>query len=198
MEKKYYEIVLEGHYNAIYGLLNGFLLGKNRDWTFHFSKKAGIKTETLSEIIVDWISLKNKIHHVILEDSFYKELKKSVEKTNKSRKEKSEFVNLKYLKSAKLIKKAHLNFKAITYGRQHAAEMKFLLKNIPAGIVLQNYKPVEKVVKDVKGVELYAPEHEYTFEASGTLVGNIGTMIDLKQKLDDYPLIEADKIHLKF
>ncbi|HRZ25688.1 MAG TPA: hypothetical protein P5346_01105 [Spirochaetota bacterium] len=198
MEKKYYELVLEGDYNAINGLLNGFLLGKNHDWTFYFSKKAGVKTETLIEVIADWISMKNKIHHIIMEDVFYKELRKAVEKYNKPLKIKSKFVNLNYIKSAKLIKKAHLNFKAITYGRQHAAEMKFLLKNIPAGIVLQNYKPVEKVVKDVKGVELYAPEHEYTFEASGTLVGNIGTMIDLKQKLDDYPLIEADKIHLKF
>jgi len=198
MEKKYYEIVLEGHYNAIYGLLNGFLLGKNRDWIFHFSKKAGIKTETLSEIIVDWISLKNKIHHVILEDSFYKELKKSVEKTNKSRKEKSEFVNLKYLKSAKLIKKAQFNFHAKTFARQYAGEMKLMVKNLPAGIVLQNYKPVEKEVKDAKGVELYAPEHEYTFEASGTISGSVDKVIALRKKLDDYPLIEADKIQLKF
>jgi hypothetical protein len=56
MKKKYYEIVLEGHYNAIYGLLKGFLLGKNQDWTFYFSKKDGIRAETLGESIREWIN----------------------------------------------------------------------------------------------------------------------------------------------
>jgi len=40
MKKKYYEVVFEGHYNAVYGLLKGFLLGKNQKWKFYFSKKA--------------------------------------------------------------------------------------------------------------------------------------------------------------
>ncbi|HOO72131.1 MAG TPA: hypothetical protein PK926_10250 [Spirochaetota bacterium] len=198
MEKKYYELVLEGHYNAIYGLLKGFLLGKNQDWTFYFSKKAGIKIETLGEIIVDWISLKNKVHHIILEENFYEELKKAVEKFNTTRKEESKFVNLKYLKSAQLVKSAQFGFETKTYGRPYAAEIKNLIKKLPEGVELHNYNPIEKENKDAKGVELYAPEHEYTFEASGTLSGNIGELIELRKTLDEHPLVEVEKIQLKF
>jgi hypothetical protein len=105
-------------------------------------------------------------------------------------------VNLQYLKSAKLVKKAQFNFTAKTYGRPYAAEIKALLKKLPAGIELRDYKPLERENRDARGVELYAPEHEYTFEASGTLSGELGELIALRKKMDDHPLIETERIKL--
>ena len=198
MEKKYYEVVFEGHYNAIFGLLKGFLLGKNQNWKFYFSKHIGAKTETLADKIMDWAVLSNKVHHVVMEADFFNEFKKAITAFNKTktRGEQSKFVHMKYIKSAKIIKKASFDFKAKTYGRPYGEEIKAMLKKLPAGVKLQNYKPKEEIHKSAKGVELYAPDHEYAFEASGTLSGSVMEIISLRKKLDDHPLVETGKITL--
>ena len=78
MGKNFYEIVFEGHYKIIHGLIEGFLIGKEKEWTYFFSNKAGIQSETLSELIGEWITLRTKLHHVVMEENFYREFKESL------------------------------------------------------------------------------------------------------------------------
>ena len=196
MKKKYYEVVFEGHYNAIKGLLQGFKLGKNLKWNYYFSKKLGIQTETLAEKISDWATLSNKIHHVIMDADFFDQFKKAIATYNKTQSKESKFVSTKYIKSTKTIKKASFEFKAKTFGKPYGEEIKDIIKKLSKNLKLANYKPVEKVNKDAKGVELYAPVHDYSFEASGTIAGDLMEVIDMHKKMDYHPLIEVSKIKL--
>ncbi len=188
----YYEVIFEGHEKTIYGLLEGYLLAKNNDWHFYFSDEHGVKTETMMEVILEWISLKTKLHHVIINEEFFNELGEILKKQKDSHLSKECSI-----KKAQVIKKASFSFEAVTYGRKYGEELKSLLNTHPDGIIMNNYDPKETINEDGKGVEMYAPEHEYTFEASGTLEGDITNLIEYRQKLDDHPLITVHEITLE-
>ena len=65
-------------------------------------------------------------------------------------------------------------------------------------IKIEKYEPVEHIVKDAEGMELYAPEHDYTFECEGIAIGGFESMIEFRRKMDDNPLIEISRMRLQF
>lgn len=186
MKKRYFELVFEGHYKTIYGLLEGFILGKDKNWKYFFSKNSGIKTETLSEIIAEWITFKTKMHHVIMEEKFFNEFCTSLKQWKDH-----PLINVKYIKSARLILNASFEFQFKTYGRKYGDEIKALLNYLPKGLELHNYNPMEKETETAKGIEQYAPEHDYAFEGSGIISGEIDELINFRDKLGENPLVET-------
>jgi len=192
MTTQYYEVVFEGHHKAIIGMLEGFILGSGNDWNYFFSDAVGVKSETFSELLLEWITMRTKLHHVILPEDFAQALQKALEKKE------LKHVKKEYVKSSQKIKEASFSFEAKTYGRTYAAEIKALINNLPEGLTLHNYSPVEKVVEDAKGVEMYAPEHDYIFETSGMLKGNIGSLIEIRKKMSAQPLITMKDIEITF
>ena len=170
MKKKYYEVVFEGYWNAIEGLLQGFILGKGKEkeWNYYFSKKTGIKTETLTEAIMEWITLQTKLHHIIMPAELYDAFSSALVKTTNP-----EFADNKYIKSSREIKNASFEFIAKTYGSKYGTEIKAMINNLPKGLEIHNYNPMEKTHEESKGVEMYAPEHHYIFEAEGRISGEI-------------------------
>jgi len=191
MTHVYYEVVFEGHYRAINGLLEGFRLGSGKDWNFFFSDDAGIKTETLTEIILEWITLKTKLHHVIMEEDFFKAFEKGVAGVKDS-----EFVNKKYIRSSAVIKDASVNFEAKTYGQKYGNEIKALMNNLPDALVMHDYNPIEKHRDESKGAEMYAPEHDYIYEAKGRITGPIDSLAAFRKELEDHPLVAVKEIEL--
>jgi uncharacterized protein YneF (UPF0154 family) len=47
-------------------------------------------------------------------------------------------------------------------------------------------------------MELYAPEHDYTLEVEGIAIGEFGSIVEFRKKLDDHPLIEVSTLRLQF
>ena len=193
MSKKYYEVVIEGHYNLVFGVLEGFILGSKKDWKYWFSGDVGIARETFSEIVSEWLSLKTKLHHIIMEEELWTEF----DTTLKQHPDKPK-VNRKYIKSAKLIDTCKFDFRFNAYAEKYGEEIKLLIKSLPDNIILHNYDPQETINEDAKGVEMYAPEHQYVLKGSGTLEGNIADIIQLRNKFLENPLIETDAIKLFF
>jgi hypothetical protein len=190
---KYYEVVVEGHDKAIIGLLEGFILGSGKSYVFMTSREAGIKTETLGEIIKEWVTLKSRLHHIIMEEEFYKKMMAALKKTD------SHFIGEKYVRSARLIVEASFEVETETPSRKHGKEIKETLEKLPSGLQLLNYTPKEQEIPEGKGVELYAPEHDYVFQATGEVqsAGDMRVLVDFRKKLDDNPLIKVKPINLK-
>ena len=192
MSKKYLEVVLEGHEKAIQGLLEGFALGTSTECHYYFSKDWGIKTETFMEAVLEWISLKAKLHHVIMNEDMFKSLEDAIKSSNNL-----SVTDKNTVKSSKEIKGASFTFDAVTYGKKYGEEIKKMLSNTPNGIKLENYNPKEEIQEDAKGVEMYAPDHDYVFEAKGTISGDVHAVIEFRKILDDYPLITPDEIKIE-
>ena len=193
MKTQFYEVVFEGHYKAVYGLLEGYLMGLGSDLPYYFSEKSGIRSETMTEIVLEWISLRGKLHHVIMEKTFYETFAEAVAARKDSR-----FVDTKFIRSAQLIRDATFTFEAETYGRKYGTEIKSILNNLQEGLELHDYNPVEKDTDDGKGIELYAPEHDYVYKATGRISGELPGLISFRKEMDDHPLIEVEYIELIF
>jgi len=193
MGKKYYEVVFEGNFDVICGMLEGFLLGKGAKWEWYSSKEAGIDSETFTEVIKEWASLKTKLHHIILEEEFHTTLQNTMKERSDLR-----HLKLKYTKSVREIKNCSFEFTANAYAKKYGEEIKAIIAAPPAGVTIENFNPVEEMDNSAKGVELYTPVHDYSFKGEGTASGEFGGIIAFRKTLDDHPLVQVSSIKLNF
>jgi len=193
MEKKYLEVVFEGNFDVICGMIEGFLLGKGVNWEWYSSKESSIETETFTEIIKEWASLKTKLHHMVLEEELHNALQNTLKDRGDLR-----YIKLKYTRSAKEIKSCSFKFTANAYAKKYAEEIKSIISKAPASVLINNYDPIEEIDESVKGVALYAPVHDYTFKCGGTAIGKFGEIMFFRKTLNDHPLVQVSCIRLNF
>ncbi len=193
MKKKYYEVVFKGKLEAINGMLEGFLLGKDGDWEYYSSVESGIETRTFFESVKDLVSFKTGLQHFILEEKFHHALQKTIKEKGDHK-----FLKLKYIKEARNIKSSSFTFSASAYAGKYADEIKSIISAAPSGVTIEDYNPVEEIDESAKGVELYSPVHDYTFKCEGKAIGEFGDIINFRKKLNDHPLVHLSSIKLTF
>jgi len=92
---------------------------------------------------------------------------------------------------------AALPFKFKCFSREAADGVRRIIhEDNPEGVVLEDYQEEEKVNPGAKGVELYAPSHEYTYEGKGVFRGDIAGVIEVAHQLAEDDFISAAKIQL--
>ena len=193
MGGKYYEVVFEGKYDVICGMLEGFLLGENAEWKWYSGKDSGIETGTLTDIIKKWTSLKIRQQHIILDEEFHNALQNAIKEKVDLR-----YIKLKYAGPAREIKSCSFKFTANAYAVKYGEEIKSILSKLPSGALIENYNPVETIDKDAEGIELYAPVHDYTYKGEGTVTGEFGDVIAFRKILDDHQLFQVSCVKLNF
>ncbi len=193
MTKKYYEVVFEGNFDIICGMLEGFMLAKGKKWEWHPSRESGVDAETFTDIIKEWASLKTRLHHTIIEEEFYNSLQNDMKTRDDLR-----YIKSKYIKSTREIKGCSFRFNAEAYAKKYADEIKDIIAKGQQGIVIEGYAPEEVIDKSGKGVELYSPVHDYEFRCEGTAKGDFGSIISFRKILNDHPLIEVNHVKLEF
>ena len=80
MEKVFYELVIEGHLPVIKGFIFGLLEGSKRTGTVIVSRESNIKTETLSELFMEWTHLHESLCHLVIEEGLLGNDQKGVRK----------------------------------------------------------------------------------------------------------------------
>lgn len=194
MKKIFYEVVLEGHFNTIHGFFEGFILGLKKKDQYWFCKKVGIKTETLSEVISEWVTFKHKVHHLILEENLYNDFKTVLE-NNKD----NLTINARFVKSVKKIKRASFAFEFSTYGKKYAERFKKLIKDLPTSLKIENFKVDEDYsdLDEIHVLDSYPTDHEYEFYADGTVSGGLDKLIQYRNEMVADPLAIAKRIRIK-
>lgn len=192
MAKTFYEVVLEGHYNFVYGMLEGYKLAIGKNFIYYLSQQVNVKATTLSAILKEFLTLKSKLQYVIIEANSWKKFEAAVKKQPED-----SVISKKYIKSVKKIESASFEFNFEAYAKKYGDEIKKILKSLPKSVKLVDYAPKEEMHKDAKGTELYAPDHEYSFKGRGRLVGDIETIIEYNKKFDEHPLIDVTAITLQ-
>ncbi|MCX8122902.1 MAG: hypothetical protein N3F66_01900 [Spirochaetes bacterium] len=192
MAKTFYEVVLEGNYNFVYGMLEGYKLATGKSFIYYLSKKVNVKAITFTEVIKELLTLTTRLQHIIIESKSWKKFEAAVKKQQEG-----SIINKRYIKSVKKIESASFEFTFECYAKKYGDEIKNLLKSLPKTVTLVDYIPKEEVHKDVKGTVMYAPDHEYIFKGKGRLVGDIETIIALNKTFDEHPLIDVSPIYLQ-
>ncbi|BBB31809.1 hypothetical protein TTHT_0171 [Thermotomaculum hydrothermale] len=189
-EKKFVELVIESPFILFKGFLMGFMEGTGEKPVYFFSKKTGIKTETLVESLKVWFGFETLVH-LCIEKDFAEKLKKALENT-------FDKLGMK-VKSEKPIKSASFDFKVTFYHKSDAKKFEDLVHNLPEGVVLDEFKKevdVDKEAKKEKGI--YAVEHAYVYKAVGEIVGDFQGVIDVFLKMKDMPHVELEEVYLNF
>jgi len=192
MAKTFYEVVLEGHYNFVYGMLEGYKLAAGKNFIYYLSQQVNVKATTLSEVLKEFLTLKSKLQYVIIEANSWKKLEAAAKKQPED-----SVISKKYIKSVKKIESASFEFNFEAYAKKYGEEIKKILKSLPKSVKLVDYAPKEEMHKDAKGTELYSPDHEYSFKGKGRLVGDIETIIEYNEIFDEHPLIDVTAITLQ-
>lgn len=191
MEKEFYELVIEGPYILIKGFITGLLIGSKKMGTVIYNKEKSIKRESFSELLKEWIGVSEPLTHVIISSDIYEMVTRGIETS-------FDDINMKVI-SSKKIRKACFGFKYEAFAERYGIELKNFFKDLPSGVsILPYYKPVEEIHKEAKGIELYAPEHDYKVSAEGTVEGPLPEIIGLYEQAKKKDLIRLKEITLHF
>jgi hypothetical protein len=89
-------------------------------------------------------------------------------------------------------------FEAKAYARDVARTIKGALHDaLPPGISLEDLQESETVEPEAKGVELYAPVHDYVYRASGTVRGSLPGVLEMHRRLTEMEFCKPGEIAIE-
>ncbi len=189
-EQKFVELVIESPFILFKGFLMGFIEGTGEKPVYFFSKRTGIKTETLVESLKVWFGFETLVH-VCIEKEFAEKLKKALENTY-------EKLGMK-VKSEKPIKSASFDFKVTFYHKKDAKKFEELIHNLPENVILDEFtKDIDEDKDAAKEKGIYTVEHPYIYKAEGEIVGDFEGVIEVFLKLKEMPNVELEEVYLNF
>ena len=190
MRKKWYEIVIEGSFDLIKGLIIGFFEGRKITGAIIFEREHHVEREDGLEHLLRAIHVEEDRVHILMSERAFRMLDQAL---NNRKHE----VPLKVV-SEREIAKAHFNFKYAAYAKRFGDELKNLFGKLPEGVRLEGYQPeeIERETKD--STAGYAPLHKYEIKAKGRVSGPAKGVIDFYDRLEHNALIELEEIELEF
>src|SRR5262249_26001734 len=90
---------------------------------------------------------------------------------------------------------ARMGLRAVLFSREGAAQVRALLDDVSRGMRTTSRAENEELHAEGKGVELYAPLHEYTYRVTAELGGPVGEVIAAASRLRHLGC-EVSRIHL--
>ncbi|MBN2539776.1 MAG: hypothetical protein JXB09_06985 [Deltaproteobacteria bacterium] len=190
MNSEYYEMVIEGSLDRIRGFVIGFLEGRGIQGEAIFEEDHHVENESRFGQMMRLIGVKGNRFHLIIGAEFLKLLEGALER-------RKDQLALK-ITSEKKISRASFGFRYRAYTRELGEELMILFGDPAEGIEVRDYKPKETVMPEGKGVEAYAPLHEYEIKATGTIYGPVRDVIDFYGRAEHQDMVELDSIKLEY
>ena len=190
MSKDFVEMVISAPFILVKGFLMGLIEGSGEKPIYFFSKRTGIRTETLGSAFKEWLGFEN-IVHLCLEKKFSNRLEDAIKNTY-------EKLGME-VKSVQHIESAGFDFKAHFFKKDEADDFQAYLDALPKGVYLDGFKENEYQDKDHDGEGgAYAPSHAYEYTANGRVVGDFEGVVEVFLKYKDDILVETDEVKLNF
>jgi len=191
MTKSYYEVILEGSFDLIKGFVLGYLEGSGIKGEAIFGREHHVENESKFGQLMRLIHVKGNKVHLIVGAGLHNLLKDAV--SNRQDK-----LDIKIL-SVRKIADAHFDFAYKAFAKEFGDKLKELFENMPKGLELgPGYEPKETITPEAKGIEAYAPLHEYEIKANGRVHGLIKAVINFYGEVEHNPLVELGDIKLEF
>ena len=91
---------------------------------------------------------------------------------------------------------ARFSFSFETFSHDHGAALRARFEVPPPGVTIDDLQIEETIHPEAKGVEAYAPAHEYQLEGTGTVQGALRAVLALHQHARDEELIKESKLEV--
>jgi hypothetical protein len=178
----WYEVIIEGREEAIRKILPGVASeGEPPIW----GEELDLHAATLPERLLELLGARS--HHLLfVPASQIGALTRTLQAKPDLR-----------LERVREILGGRFSFEAKVYSRETAARIREALHALPPEVRLEDFEDNEKVDPNVRGVELYAPAHEYTYKARGVFTGLPPGIFEVHRKLQALDFVHQDKLELE-
>ena len=101
------------------------------------------------------------------------------------------------LRDVRVINGARFGFTAKAFAPDVAARIRTaLLESLPEGVALEGLEQDERREVGARGVELYSPVHDYTWEARGAFAGPLPGVLEMHRRAREEKFVEPEALHL--
>ncbi len=182
----YYELIIKGDQDLLCAYLEGFLRAKRIREGVIFSNNCPLQIHHIRELI----KYHGGVVHLICRSGLRATLAAAV----KNAPEDYSFL----IKREQKISSASFGFEFETFSRKVAGGIKRIFTKLPAGLKLKQFKPQEKIDPEARGIERYAPAHDYRYSGEGEVTGDVQTVLDFHKKLLKNDFFELEDISLHY
>jgi len=96
------------------------------------------------------------------------------------------------------VRAAGVTFRAEMFSRTQADGLRHALRTaVPEDTRVENLKESEDVHPEARGVDLYAPVHDYIYRASGRIAGAFPGVLEMRRRLGDMEFVDVGRLHLE-
>ncbi|MEN6376311.1 MAG: hypothetical protein ABFD75_16210 [Smithella sp.] len=190
MATTYTEIMIKGEPALIKGFVIGFLEGRG-DKGDTFVEEERIEEDSPLEMILHFFTGHLHLVPVIAETGMVESLCKALQ--NRKEEIPSEVVSVRNVTGA------FFEFKYKTFSEGVGKSLLAFFSDLPSGIQMKtSYKPTEKITPEGKGVEAYAPLHDYELKGSGVVQGGVKEIYNFYCRAGLFEVVELGKLTLEY
>jgi len=188
MAAKYWELVIDGPKGWDLGFLRGYLSGKGLDGNLVDLEEEGFDCEPYREKIRELLNPEQDTLHVAVPEG-------ALDGVTEALGESAAAGRPMTLRHRRPLSGAGFGFSLRVYSREHGARFLAFFRNLPAGARLVEEEPLrEKQDPDSKGVELYAPSHDYELTGRGRVEGAFDAVLEAYRFCRREDLIHQEQI----
>ena len=189
MNERYCEVTVEGSLDLVKGFVTGFLEGRGVSGDVFFGSDYHIEKGSPSGLLMRLTGIHGETCTLIVGAGLHDLLAAALENRRC-------IVPLRVLKVRPVLSAAFdVTFR--TYSREVGAELRELLGGLPAGVSRgPGFEMHEAVTPEGKGIEAYAPLHEYELRGKGRIEGDVKGVFGLYHRLERFEVAERGDMEL--
>ncbi len=184
----YHELVFEGSLPVVRAFLTGLRLGKGWATPFMCSEDYDVRGDSLGHRVLEKIRLTKDLTHVLVIDRHVPVITEAARAAQKT-------LGLA-VRRDRAVRTARFDYTFAVFERKAAAKLRALLAQAGPELARTDVEEKEDVCPQSKGVEVYAPSHEFAFKGKGTVSGPLPLLLAYRDALRKLEQVLVDKIVL--
>jgi len=191
MNESYFEVIIGGSSDLLKGFVVGFLEGRGVEGDIFFGEDCQIKKESPVGLLMRLTGTRDKSCTVIVGAGLHKLLTAALEKR--------QHVIPLHIVQVHEINAASFDVRFKTYSKEVGKEINNLLTHLPDGVTRESgFEMHEKLTPEGRGIDAYAPLHEYELNGKGRISGSVKEIFDLYCQLGSYEVVELGDMELAY
>jgi len=189
MHGHYFEVVIAGHHEYIKGFISGLIAGRGLRREAFFGEDYDLDEENPIEMLGRLAGIRDEHTVIVVESQLLNILKELLDRRERE-------VRMKVL-SVRAVKEVSFTFSVETFSREIGKKIDGLLTEASSVLkITPPYAPKEQEIPEGKGVEAYAPLHDYEFQTRGSIAGDCGEVFRCYGKLKRYEVAELGPMEI--
>ncbi|HLE60424.1 MAG TPA: hypothetical protein VI700_02710 [Thermoanaerobaculaceae bacterium] len=185
----WYQIIVTGSEDALRGFVAGCEAALGGKEAVVFGHDLDLEASTFSQRLLELFAAGS--HHLVFAPA---KLAEEVAAALRSRGRKADLG----LESVREVVRARMPFSAEAFSPDVAERIRQkLLTGLPPGVEGENIEESEERDPSARGAELYTPEHAYVYRVSGTFVGPLPGIIEMRQRARNLPFVKVKALELE-